>query len=407
MLAQQFNRVLTTPVDVVANVNQVDPTSRGFFHTFVKLARTGGRAALWRGLGVSLLLSLNPALMFTLVGKLSALVQALRKNDGALAASDIFWISGASKAVATLVTYPLIRAKAVIQTSGGAPSGLWRMLTSIAATEGAAGLYRGVWVMSYKTVLFNSIMMALKQKVTLAINRAGRVARGPLQRWCSGLWRSRVVLVRSSEKPWVAAGRCATVVYVDGSWSFLHSAQEHFLCEAARRGDHLLVGVHSDECHHGAVGTWPGECFAERVGRLRQHPLVSSILEEAPWAVDEDLVRELGITKVLSGSVTKLEDCSTPCGAPGDPRPRLGTAPDGEAEEPAEEPSDPYKVCKQMGIFEEVPSLDASTEHDAWLKKIARVVFSNVDASIDWRILVADGSSAVWGKNPGYSSGAS
>lgn len=390
MFAQQFNRILTTPMDVVANVNQADPTSKGFFHTFVKLARTGGRSTLWRGLGVSLLLSLNPALMFTLVGKFQALILRLRGKD-LLGASDMFWISGLSKAVATLVTYPLIRAKAVIQTTDQS-FGLFAMLVNIVQTEGAGGLFRGVWIMSYKTVLFNSLMMALKQKVTQILELRSR-KKPPLGNWSSwvqeGKWRQKVSKAHGKEFPWTAAENGHCVVYVDGSWSFLHPAQVYFLKEAARRGDHLVVGIHSDECHQTSVGTWPPECYAQRIERLRGQGVVHTILEHAPWEVSEDLLHQLGISKVLGGSVTKTEDCTPP------------SLQDGKPVSPTS-PSDPYLDCKKLGIFQEVPSLNKDTEHDEWIRKITRVAFSNVDASIDWRILVTEGAKTPWGENPGY-----
>mmetsp|Transcript_70252 Transcript_70252/g.139160 ORF Transcript_70252/g.139160 Transcript_70252/m.139160 type:complete len:533 (-) Transcript_70252:97-1695(-) len=396
MLAQQFNRLLTTPVDVVATVNQADPNSPGFFLTFLRLANTGGMAALWRGLGVTLLLALNPALMFTLVGKLSSLVLTLR-DGGELAASDMFWISGASKAVATLLTYPLIRAKAVIQASGGSKGWISTMV-QMAKQEGITGLYNGVWIMSYKTVLFNSIMMALKHKL------ANLLTKTPALRFSitnednvqetHGPWRKKVILAQCSERPWVAAARQASVMYVDGSWSQLHAAQDYLLHEAARRGDHLVVGVHSDASHFAAVGTWPTECYAARLGRLQSHPMVSSILEDAPWEVGNDLIQQLGIAKVLSGSVTKLKDCAAPSMKTTD-----GIAQATDKQAPSK---DPYSECKKLGLFEELPSLNSSTEHDAWVKQVTRMLFSNVDASIDWRILVADGEQAPWGRNPGY-----
>ncbi|CAE8598509.1 unnamed protein product, partial [Polarella glacialis] len=406
MLAQQFNRILTTPVDVVANVNQADPASKGFIHTFLRIARTGGVRDLWRGLPVSLLLSLNPALMFTLVGKLSDFLHSLRNEspDAPLKAADMFWISGVSKAVATILTYPLIRAKAVIQTSG-AGQGLWAMLVDIVKKDGVAGLYQGVWIMSYKTILFNSLMMALKQKVSLLLDKAdkARWQRRMIEGRCEGEWRQKVAPCSSCEMPWEAAARGAKIVYVDGSWSFLHAAQEHFLREAAQRGEHLVVGVHSDECHHAAVGSWPSECFAARLERLQHRSLgIATILQHAPWEVTEELVVQLGVSKVLSGSVTKAEDCR--------PRdvssPRIaGLGVNGSSREAPSAPAasaDPYAECKRLGIFEEVPSLNASTEHDEWLTKVVRVAFSNVDASIDWRILVQDGALARWGQNPGY-----
>lgn len=259
--------------------------------------------------------------------------------------------------------------------------------------------------MSYKTVLFNSIMMALKQKLANLLSKAPAVGFGKADeaamQEADSEWRKKVRLAQCSEKPWMAAARQASVMYVDGSWSQLHAAQDHLLREAARRGDHLVVGVHSDACHFEAVGTWPTECYAARVGRLQSHPMVSSILEDAPWEVGNDLMRQLGIAKVFSGSVTKMEDCAAPL------KHADGTA---EANSKADAndqaaSKDPYSECKKLGLFEEIPSLNSSTEHDAWVKQVTRMLFSNVDASIDWRILVADGDRAPWGRNPGYSEG--
>ncbi|CAK0880618.1 unnamed protein product [Prorocentrum cordatum] len=386
MFAQQFNRVLTTPVDVVANVNQADPNSRGFFHTFVRLARTGGRATLWRGLNLALLLSLNPALMFTLVGKLSALVLRVRDEES-LAASDMFWVSGISKAVATLVTYPLISG-AVAQTMGS--DGVMASLRGIVKKDGAIGLYQGVWLLSYKTILFNSMMMALKQKFGAILDRPVD-KRAPLSRKLT--WRKleenelrqRTQLVQADAFPWDHEG---SVVYVDGAWSFLHDAQQHFLREASSRGDYLLVGVHGDQCLRDVMGAYPSECFAERMDRLKKHPLVGAVLEAAPWEVTEDLVRELGVQKVLAGApISKVQDCRGP----------------GDEDAPAAD--DPYRHCRRLGIFEEVESLNQATEHDVWLRRMQRIVFSNVDASIDWRILVRDGAQGAFGANPGYAGG--
>lgn len=398
MVAQQINRLLTTPIDVVANVNQADPNSKGFIHTFIRLAREGGRATLWRGLGVALLLSFNPALMFTLVDRLSTWLSLYRGLDGApLRATDLFWISGVSKMVATIVTYPLIRAKAVIQTVGAGQVGLWQMLAEISRNEGARGLYAGVWIMSYKTVLFNSLMMALKQKVGQLLAAPRPWARNSSlaeQRAEDSDYCKKVTMLDGTAAPWVLALEGKRVVYVDGAWTFLHDAQDHFLREVRAKGDHLVVGVHGDECLHDVTGAWPRECYAARLKGIREHPSVSSVLAEAPWEIDKNLLQDLGITKVMSGTVNKMMDCSTqPSGAAAQQTPTrtLSTL-----------PGDPYAVCRDLGIFEEVQSLSDLTEHEAWLQILQRVVTSNVDASIDWRILVPDSG---LDRNPGYGAG--
>lgn len=335
MLAQQFNRLLTTPFDVVASVNQADPNSKGFFHTFYRIGSTGG------------------------------------------------------------LTYPLIRAKAVIQTTGGDHQGLWGMLAGIVRNEGWLSLYQGVWIMSYKTVLFNSLMMALKQKVSLLLMQwdrfRDRKRRQEKRALLEGQFRQSVTPCCSCEMPWEAAARGSTVMYVDGSWCFLHEAQAHILKEGNRLADHLVVGVHSDDVHQESVGTWPAECYAARLGRLRRKPWAATILENAPWEVSAELLDELKIEKVLGGSVTKTEDCTG--GSPKSPSKNRSDA---------QEIVDPYAECKRLGVFEEVPSLNASTEHDEWMRKVMKIAFSNVDASIDWRILVSDGQRAQFGPNPGY-----
>jgi len=333
----------------------------------------------------------------------------------------MFWVSGISKAIATLLTYPLIRAKAVISVGGattaagkGPLTGLWLMLLQVAKDEGVGGLYKGVWMLSYKTVLFNSLMMSFKQKLTLFFQHRSSSGRRIRKQWTNwGLadeWQKKVVLINSAEKPWKVSAQDKSVVYVDGAWSYLHDAQNHFLQEAARRGDYLIVGVHKDECIKQAVGSWPPECFAARLARLRLHPNVTCILEDAPWEVNTDLIQQLGVSKVLSGTMTKLQDCYR---APdmssislAQNNKELGEitllAQNKQSPSLSADAKDPYAECKKMGIYEEVQSLNTVTESDVWLKFASRVFFSNVDASIDWRILATDGQSEPWSQNPGY-----
>mmetsp|Transcript_6230 Transcript_6230/g.11425 ORF Transcript_6230/g.11425 Transcript_6230/m.11425 type:complete len:234 (+) Transcript_6230:2-703(+) len=210
-----------------------------------------------------------------------------------------------------------------------------------------------------------------------------------------GGYRQNISVSVNFQKPWTAAAQGATVAYVDGSWCFLHEAQDHILREAAKLYDYVVVGVHSDECHQAAIGSWPAECYAARVARLRTHKLVAAILEQAPWEVDEDLMRQLGVTAVLSGTpITKVEDCSQP---QSEEQKAVSETEQGKRR-------DPYEVPKQQGAFVEIQNLNRSTEYDVWIKKTSRVFFSNVDASIDWRILVRDGGATTWGENPGYES---
>merc|ERR1712061_684647 len=71
---------------------------------------------------------------------------------------------------ATVLTYPLIRVKVLQQTTSGGAGTIMEVFKRILAQEGFFGLYRGVLAMSFKTVLWNSLMMAFKH--VLGPNRA-------------------------------------------------------------------------------------------------------------------------------------------------------------------------------------------------------------------------------------------
>ena len=112
-------------------------------------------------MGVSLILSLNPALMFTLVDKISSVVKRFKKVNK-ISASEMFQISAVAKMIATLFTYPMIRAKVIMQTQKAGGPSLLPTLVGLMRTEGLTGLYTGVWLLSYKSVLFNAFMMTAK-----------------------------------------------------------------------------------------------------------------------------------------------------------------------------------------------------------------------------------------------------
>lgn len=169
LFAKQLNWLCTTPFEVVSTVNQISSTRAGFVGTAVQLFREGGFSIFYRGLFISMFLAINPAIMNTLITSLLRVASLWKQARGmdALEAKDhsamaVGVVTGVSKGFATCVTYPLIRVKVLQQTTSGGAGSVMEVLRGIIAAEGAAGLYRGVLAMSYKTVLWNSLMMAFK-----------------------------------------------------------------------------------------------------------------------------------------------------------------------------------------------------------------------------------------------------
>jgi len=163
-----LNWLCTVPFEAVSTVNQLSETNPGFFHTALSLYQHGGIGVFYRGLPVSLLLAINPAIMNTLITTLLRLLVAIKEARGQdhfdardHSASVVGCATGLAKVVATFLTYPLIRAKVLLQTRREKTT-LMAVLRDEVSTEGVAGLYRGVIAMSYKTVLWNSLMMAVK-----------------------------------------------------------------------------------------------------------------------------------------------------------------------------------------------------------------------------------------------------
>jgi len=156
----------------------------------------------------------------------------------------------------------------------------------------------------------------------------------------------RIVLAEGSTQwPWEAR----ELVYIDGAWTFLHSAQQKILKEARARGTHLLVGVHSDKV---LQQEYEGPClenFETRLGRILQNRHVCSVLKDAPWCVTQDLINDLGIRKVVSGTVSKMQDVGT-----------------------LDHSIDPYRVARELGILEVIPSLDGTTERSVHETHVAR-----------------------------------
>jgi len=358
MLAQQCNRLLTTPLDVAANIHQTDPNSKGFIQAMIKVVQSEGLKGLWKGLGVSLLLSTNPALMFTLVDKISTMLLSFKgtgrnrnrgeQSDRMLSAGEMFFVSGTAKMVATLLTYPLIRAKTIMQTVKGASPSLFITLARLIKNEGLKGMYVGVWMLSWKTVLFNALMMAVKQKACKLMARSRQdleyqEAMNALESMDGGFRKHLEVL--GDMLPYQTD---KTVVYIDGGWSYLHPSHQHILAEAQSYGDVLIVGVHDEETRR-EHGDEFAERYDNRLSRIRLVRGVDAILHHAPWTVTAEMMRELNISKVLSGyRANTIEDTM----------------------------HDPYAIPKALGVYTSL----ADPYSGMW-RNIARVMFSNVDSA--------------------------
>ena len=211
-VAALLNTGLTLPVEVATNIIMANkggrgadgrlPAERSLAETMRAVHAEKGVAGLYSGGGVITLgLCLNPALEFGLIERFKAPVLARQLARGvrrpALSVAQSFLFGALSKIVATLVTFPLIRAKVLIQTAGKAAAktsgeaasnddddddddddaalrgDVFGVLSRVVRKEGMAGLYKGVQPQLTKGVLSSALMLTFREKID-------RIVRGAL-----------------------------------------------------------------------------------------------------------------------------------------------------------------------------------------------------------------------------------
>jgi adenine nucleotide transporter 17 len=197
----------TLPFDVVATnyqVRNLRHNKRGFYAQYVDTAKlvreTGGLKSFWRGLLPSCFLVVNPAVNFALFERLKVMYVSsvhiskkvsrgnLAKNATAhkLSALEAFLIGATSKAVATTISYPLIRAKILMmdssrrkdpKTPDGAVSdeqlhSMLGVLYEAVSAEGIiGGLYKGLGAQLSRSTLAAAIMFTTREKLEGCVSR--------------------------------------------------------------------------------------------------------------------------------------------------------------------------------------------------------------------------------------------
>nr|CAD1829451.1 unnamed protein product [Ananas comosus var. bracteatus] len=177
--------IVTQPLDTASSRMQTSAfgKSKGLWET---LAEDSWMEA-FDGLGISLLLTSNPAIQYTVFDQLKQrLLQRQRAKDSpsstesspaALSALSAFILGAISKSVATILTYPAIRCKVMIQASnsengpdnvGESKSAKTMMgaLSVIWNREGIPGFFKGLQAQILKTVLSSALLLMIKEKIS-------------------------------------------------------------------------------------------------------------------------------------------------------------------------------------------------------------------------------------------------
>ncbi|PSS01454.1 Peroxisomal adenine nucleotide carrier 1 like [Actinidia chinensis var. chinensis] len=175
--------VVTQPLDTASSRMQTSEfgKSKGLWKTLSE----GTWRQAFDGLGISLLLTANPSIQYTVFDQLKQrlLKGQLRMKKGtesssvALSAFSAFMLGAVSKCVATCLTYPAIRCKVRIQAAESDENGIKeaqpktqktvsRAIHEIWKREGPLGFFKGLQAQILKTVLSSALLLMVKEKIT-------------------------------------------------------------------------------------------------------------------------------------------------------------------------------------------------------------------------------------------------
>ena len=131
----------------------------------------------WKGIIPSLLLCSNPAIHYTVFDVIKAQVLKARSSPN-LSMPQAFLLGIVAKFVATIATYPLIRAKVMLmvttrtETTTSSPiQELWKCLVDEYKENGVGGLYRGCQLQLFHTLLKSALLMMMRERIARTTHR--------------------------------------------------------------------------------------------------------------------------------------------------------------------------------------------------------------------------------------------
>ncbi|KAK2428980.1 NAD(+) salvage pathway protein [Trifolium repens] len=173
--------ITTQPLDTASSRMQTSAfgKSKGLLKTLTE----GTWSDAFDGLSISLMLTSNPAIQYTVFDQLKNRVLTNNQNISekgvsptSLSAFMAFLLGAISKSIATCLTYPAIRCKVIIQAADAdeesskklikSPKTVSSVLYGIWKKEGILGYFKGLHAQILKTVLSSALLLMIKEKIS-------------------------------------------------------------------------------------------------------------------------------------------------------------------------------------------------------------------------------------------------
>jgi len=128
-----------------------------------KIIRQEGLGGFYKGIVPSLILTLNPVILFTTY---EILRQSFCDIKGNISNKNILIISLISKIITILINYPLMTIKSLYQANSHMPSEeVWKVLVNLVKEESVFGLYKGLSSKLVGSLISNAVLMVTYEKI--------------------------------------------------------------------------------------------------------------------------------------------------------------------------------------------------------------------------------------------------
>ena len=145
-IAGALAQIFTIPVSVIVTRQQTSIKRRTLLTIAHQIVEEEGWYGLWRGLGPSLVLVINPSITYGVFERLKALILETRGKDESkiLSSLQVFVLGAMAKTLATVVTYPYIMAKVRLQ---------WKKESNISSSNSSPTSPKSSSSNQYKTAI--------------------------------------------------------------------------------------------------------------------------------------------------------------------------------------------------------------------------------------------------------------
>jgi len=185
-IAEWAHLPITLPIDCWTTKIQTSGGKEAPFAILLTmLGDKDGVRGMYRGVQAYTILCLKPAIQYTVFEQVKLVVLANRRaasgggrrkgGKEALSAAEAFFLGMVARTVATVVVFPYLRAKVMLQSSkaedgGGIPAMVARMYND----GGMAEIFQGIGPELTRGVLSAALMMMVKEKISIVVNEALR-----------------------------------------------------------------------------------------------------------------------------------------------------------------------------------------------------------------------------------------